>query len=95
MRKALVLIFSMIFISGCQPSVQEQKADLRKYFERNKIGRSIDYAVMKKTSKYDEDFMISVHGFLDDKNICENTAEMLNNMEGSNAFSCKQLNTDK
>ena len=82
---------SIVLVSACEPSVDDQKTDLKKYFKDNQIGMSADYAVIKNSLPADKDFIISVHGFIDDKTMCEKISAMLN-FDEPNAFSCKPLN---
>ncbi len=60
---------------------------LKSFFHENKIGYSADYGVFKKG----KDYIISVHGFDKDLDVCLEIIEMLNKKQ-SNTYSCKPLN---
>lgn len=70
----------------------------RKFFSKNKIGSSPDYAVIKWNDP--EDHVATIHGFMDDLKSCQIFADALNkdacNETGgqncSNPFSCQPLN---
>lgn len=60
---------------------------LTEYFNNNKIGRGADFGVFKKN----DDHVISVHGFVNDLEVCLEIASMLNMAEPT-IYSCKPLN---
>ena len=95
--RLLLIGFSiMALLAGCE---QESNLDApRKFFSKNKIGGSADYAVIKWNNP--DDHVATVHGFMDDMKSCLIFAEALNkdacNETGGqgclNPFSCQPLN---
>jgi hypothetical protein len=91
---ALILIASSL--AGCEqgPSLDAPY----KFFSKNKIGGSPDYAVIKWDDP--NDHVATVHGFMDDMKSCIIFADALNKDACSetggenclNPFSCKPLN---
>jgi hypothetical protein len=79
----------------------EQASNLevpRKFFAKNKIGNSADYAVIKWNNP--DDHVATIHGFMDDMKSCLIFADALNKDACSethgenclNPFSCQPLN---
>ncbi len=95
--RLFIIGFSLVtLLSGCG---QDSNLDApRKFFSKNKIGGSPDYAVIKWNNP--EDHAATIHGFMDDRKICQIFADALNkdacNETGSrnclNPFSCQPLN---
>ena len=83
--KALAVIITVSLSSGCTDS-----QDVRAFFEGNKVGNGTDWGVYKNYT----DHLISVHGFLDDLDICIKIADMLNE-DQPNTYSCKSLNRNE
>ena len=97
-RNILLLIMFAIILSmiGC-----ESKSNIgspREFFEKNKIGTSADYGIIKWGDS--NDHVVTVHGFMDDLKSCALIADALNKdacseTDGSNChnpFSCQALN---
>jgi len=85
-----------VLLSGC-----EQESNLegpKKFFSKNKIGSSPDYAVIKWNNP--DDHVATIHGFMDDMKSCQIFANALNRDACSetggqnclNPFSCQPLN---
>jgi|GEM_PF-633063 len=85
-----------LLLAGC-----DQASNLnapREFFSKNKIGSSVDYAVIKWG--HQDDHVATVHGFMDDMKSCLIFADVLNkdacNETGGkdclNPFSCQPLN---
>jgi|WetSurSiteA1Bulk_404760.scaffolds.fasta_scaffold00099_19 hypothetical protein len=92
----IVLILVISALNGC-----EKNQDLntpRVFFNKNKVGISPDYAVVKWNDP--EDHVVTVHGFMDDMKSCIIIADALNKdackeIDGVNClnpFSCQPLN---
>jgi len=81
---------SIIFILSIILSVTLLASDsknLKEYFNQNKTGSSADYGVFK----HNTDYVISIHGFDRDLDVCLEVVSMLN-QEQPNTYSCKPLN---
>jgi len=61
----------------------------RKFFSDNKIGKSPDYGIFKGFGE--DDHVVTVHGFMDDLEVCMKLAEKLNEEEPG-AYRCVPLN---
>lgn len=61
----------------------------RKFFSKNKSGNSPDYGIFKGLGT--DDHVVSVHGFIDDLDICLKLAAKLNEEE-QRAYRCAPLN---
>lgn len=81
----IILIVIGIFIS-CVASAADS-SDVKKYFDKNKIGNGEDYGVFKNGA----DYVITVHGFDNDLDVCLEIVAMLNKKQ-ANTYSCKPLN---
>lgn len=68
-------------LSACDSSSGNLDAP-RTFFEKNKIGSSPDFAVIKWNDP--EDHVITIHGFMDDMKSCLIVAEAMN------ADACKE-----
>lgn len=95
-RILLILLSLAALLSGCG---DDSNLDApRKFFSKNKIGSSPDYAVIKWNNP--EDHVATIHGFMDDMKSCQIFADALNkdacNETGDqnclNPFSCRPLN---
>jgi hypothetical protein len=95
-RLLLIGLSIMAVLSGC-----EQGSNLdapKKFFGKNKIGGSPDYALIKW--KDPEDHVATIHGFMDDLKACQIFADAMNKdacneTGGQNClhpFSCQPLN---
>lgn len=86
MQKNLALLFlAVLTLASCQRSSNFDTP--REFFEKNKIGSSPDYSVMKNGN----DHVISVHGFVDDLTTCQEISAMLNKTP-KGVYSCVPLN---
>jgi hypothetical protein len=92
----LILVAGVLVLAGC-----DSKSNLeapRKFFSKNKIGNSPDYAIIKWNNP--DDHVVTVHGFIDDLKGCLLIAEALNKdacketggYNCLNPFSCQPLN---
>jgi hypothetical protein len=80
----MVLVASFFVLAGCSESPQD-------HFKSNQSGVSADYGVF-----YDgnlDDHVVTVHGFWDDRSVCEEVAKTLEKMsENERSYSCRKLN---
>ena len=83
MRVALIIL-SVLF--SCSVLATDS-SDVKEYFNKNKIGHGADFGVFKN----DTDYVITVHGFDNDLDVCVEIVTMLNK-EQPNTYSCKPLN---
>jgi hypothetical protein len=86
----------LALLPGCE---QDSNPDApRKFFDKNKIGSSPDFAVVKWNDP--EDHVATIHGTMDDMKSCQIFADALNKDACSetggqgclNPFSCQPLN---
>ena len=82
--KLILFICSLLFTSA---AFSADASNVKNFFDKNKIGHSADYGVFKK----DTDYIITVHGFDNDLNICIEITDMLNKKQ-PNTYTCKPLN---
>lgn len=98
MSPRLLMLCTVIaaVLGGCK---EDSNLDApRKFFEKNKIGSSTDYAVLKWNNP--DDHVVTVHGFIDDLKSCLIIVDALNKDACSetgglnclNPFSCQMLN---
>ena len=85
LNKPFVVIVTLFFVlTGYSKSPQE-------YFKSNQSGASADYGIF-----YDgnlDDHVVTVHGFLDDRSVCEEVAKTLEKIsENERSYSCRKLN---
>ena len=92
MKKLMFLIYLGCFSAIAYSADQE---DLQKFLSKNKIGNSPDYAFVKNGIA-GQDHLITIHGYGDDKAVCEALAKeyngdsSLSNLPGK--YQCIQLN---
>ena len=84
LRLITTLLILCSVLMGCESDNYE---DVRDYFGKNKIGNGADYGVFKN----DSDYVITIHGFDNDLDVCLEIAAMLN-ITQPNTYSCKPLN---
>ena len=69
--------------------------DVQKFFSKNKVGNSPDYAFVKNGIA-GQDHLITIHGYADDKSVCEALAKEYNGDESLSTlpgkYQCIQLN---
>lgn len=75
------LMLTIFMLAGCSDQSVE------KWFENNKSGNSADFGVFKGYN----DHVITVHGFWDDKDVCQQIIDMLHK-EQPDAYICMTLN---
>lgn len=94
MRTPIALMVAAIALNGCavKSATQATQEDMRKFFETHKIGSSPDYAVVKNG----DDYLITVHGYVDDFSVCMNLIKPLNDNPALSTipgnYTCVQLN---
>lgn len=87
----IILGFSILPLSSCDSDSQfSDKESARHFFERNRANLTPVYGVIKNGV----DHVATVHGFVDNLQICKEVIEVLNH-EGQRVtkdFSCAKLN---
>jgi len=88
------LSISFLFLlSGCANEAEEK--DVQEFFSKNKIGRSPDYAFVKNGIG-GPTHLITIHGYVDDKSVCEGLAKEYNGDASLSTlpgkYQCIQLN---
>lgn len=81
----IILLVVGIIISGTL--LASDSKTLKEYFSYNKVGNSIDYGIFKN----DTDYVVSIHGFDTDLDVCLEIVSMLS-QEQPDTYSCKPLN---
>ncbi|NQY88358.1 MAG: hypothetical protein HRT51_11560 [Colwellia sp.] len=84
------LIFLVVGIILSATLLASESDNLKEYFNHKKVGHSADFGVFK----HDTDYVISVHGFDRDLDVCLEIVSMLN-QEQPDTYSCKPLNHEK
>ena len=60
------------------PSIAADQEDVKKFFSKNKVGNSPDYAFVKNGIA-GQDHLLTIHGYANDKAVCEALAKEYNN----------------
>lgn len=95
-KLVLAVLPLLLAVGGCDDT--SNLAAPREFFYKNKIGSSVDYAVIKWRNP--DDHVATVHGFADDGATCQQIVTALNadackEIDGEgcmNPFSCDPLN---
>jgi len=74
--QTLILIVS-IFIIFSSTAYSATQDDVKKFFSKNKVGKSVDYAFVKNGIA-GPDHLLTIHGYADDKAVCELLAKEYN-----------------
>lgn len=82
-RIVFIVTLSITTLMGCSKSPKE-------HFESNQAGFSPDYGVYYNGNL--DDHVVTVHGFLDDRSVCLDIAEMLEKQNNVKSYSCIKLN---
>lgn len=88
------LSFSLLVITfmGCSDSEGTAQNGLKNYISKHKVGTSPDYAIVKNGN----DYVATVHGYVDDKKVCSDLINSMNNnpelSSAQNQYSCVSLN---
>jgi len=82
--KSFLLICALLFTTVAFSADSSKAKD---FFDKNKIGNSADYGVFKR----DTDYIITVHGFDNDLEVCIEIINMLNKQQ-PDTYTCKPLN---
>jgi len=94
----LVVVVCSLLLLGCSQDPLSTLDKPKKFFEKNKIGTSSDYGIVKFSDP--SDHVITVHGFSDDASSCTEIVNSLNSNacketggQGCrNPYSCMRLN---
>jgi hypothetical protein len=89
-----IILFTIgIMLVGCESGTKTVEQDaVKEFFFKNRVGSSPDYAVMKNGT----DHLLTVHGFVNDLDVCMKLIEPYNNnpslstLPGS--YTCVPLN---
>ena len=91
--KKLILIIVLSSLSFTSHSAEQE--DLQRFLSKNKIGNSPDYAFVKNGIA-GQDHLITIHGYGDDKAVCEALAKEYNSDSGLSTlpgeYQCVRLN---
>ena len=98
MRDLAVCLVSAVLMVSCSADRESTLTAPRKYFAANKSGASPDYGIIKFGNP--DDYVITVHGFMDDAASCKEVVEALNTnacketdgQQCLNPYSCIALN---
>lgn len=85
LNKPFVVIVTLFFVlTGCSKSPQE-------HFKGNQSGVSADYGIFYGGNL--DDHVVTVHGFLDDRSVCEEMVKTLENLSNKGqSYRCIKLN---
>lgn len=83
-KRFLLVLMAGVMLASCD---SDNLSAPRKFFEKNKIGKSPDFGIMKRGT----DHVVTVHGFYDDLGVCQTLAATLNREE-PNTYTCQPLN---
>ena len=81
----ILIIVLNIFLSASVQAAESK--DVKEVFDKNKIGQGADYGIFKNNT----DYIITVHGFDNDLDVCLEIVAMLN-QERPSTYTCKPLN---
>jgi uncharacterized lipoprotein YehR (DUF1307 family) len=82
----VAIILLALTLTGCSKSPQE-------HFRSNQSGVSADYGIFWDGNPDPDDHVVTVHGFWDDRSVCEEVVKMLENMSTKGqSYSCIKLN---
>ncbi|MDZ7662272.1 hypothetical protein [Thiohalophilus sp.] len=94
--KTISCVISLVIISSIYlPATAADQEDVQQFFSKNKVGNSPDYAFVKD-GVAGKDHSITIHGYADDKAVCEalvkvyNAAPSLSTLPGK--YQCIPLN---
>jgi hypothetical protein len=95
--KLIVGIFAsacLINLTACNRKIDydQQEKNLKKYFAKNKMGNSPDYAIIKNGT----DYIATIHGMADDLAVCQQIIKPYNENPSLSTFqgdyACVPLN---
>jgi len=90
----LFVLIEMLVIFNFPVNAADQE-DVQKFFSKNKVGNSPDYAFVKNGIA-GQDHLITIHGYADDKSVCEALAKEYNGDASLSTlpgkYQCVQLN---
>jgi len=70
-----LLVVSAVLLS--LPITAADQEDVQKFFSKNKVGSSPDYALVKNGIA-GSDHLLTIHSYLNDKSVCEKLAREYN-----------------
>jgi hypothetical protein len=74
MRTIIVLLFAFLPLSACDQQKEVDQEAVRKFFAKNRVGPSPDYAIMKNGT----DHLATIHGYMNDRETCLQLIEPYN-----------------
>lgn len=81
------VVLCVVLLTACAANSVETPAE---FFSKRRIGSAVDYGLFKNNLT---DHVASFHGFEDDRESCESTAELFNKPHGgSRVYFCAPLN---
>ena len=91
--------YALAFVCFCNLAACNQRIDyaqqeknLKKFFAKNKMGNSPDYAIVKNGT----DYLITIHGCIDDLAVCQQIIELYEKQPSLQGFpgyyTCVPLN---
>jgi len=83
MRIFLIITSLLLSVS----TLAADSKDVKEFFGKNKIGNGADFGVFKNGT----DYILTVHGFDNDLDVCLEIVAMLNKKQPK-TYSCKPLN---
>jgi hypothetical protein len=94
MKLRLLIAICVLLIPACDFAADQN--DVQKFFSKNKISGSPDYAFVKYGIGGSPDHLATIHGYLDDKKVCEELAKEYNDDSSLSVlpgkYGCIQLN---
>lgn len=92
---ASICFLATIVLSFSDITIAADEKDVQKFFKNNKIGESPDYAFVKNGLAGAE-HLITIHGYANDKSVCEALAREYNGDSSLSTlpgkYQCIQLN---
>ncbi len=61
----------LLILSACEENLEDQQKQTLAFFAENRVGHT-DFGVFKRGSVTDGDYVVTVHGFMNDHEICLN-----------------------
>jgi hypothetical protein len=94
-QKYIVFLLTVMTISSVNFANAADEKDVQNFFSKNKVGDSPDYAFVKN-GLAGPDHLITIHGYANDKSVCELLAKEYNG-DGQlsvlpGKYNCIQLN---
>lgn len=96
MKFNLSVLAFVLCLGVATSSFAGDSKDVQNFFSKNKIGDSPDYAFVKYGISGGPDHLLTIHGYADDRKVCEMLAEEYNGDSSLSVlpgkYGCIQLN---